>query len=270
MIAAAILLVVDVSSAGASSTIAGVWSFDGGQIAIAPSTGGTFTGTVVIETKYAECTHPVGQRIWTRMTQQPDGSYWGFDQWYFESGSCALNPTLGLASWRVLEGTGGSHDLRVCLSSPGTSQPTIAASGAPKGPSEYAAYQVTYGCSNSTLTAPLPITHGRAGLRKVASNSLALPSARQCLRFKHFKLRLTNPQYDPLKKVTVTLQGRKVASSRKGNRILATIDLKGLLPGEAFTIKIRATTVLGLNLSASRSYHTCLPKIKLKKLGKKG
>ena len=38
----------------------------------------------------------------------------------------------------------------------------------------------------------------------------------------------------------------------------------------AFTVKIRATTVLGHHLSASRTYHTCIPKIKPKKRDKKG
>ena len=68
------------SSASSSSNIEGVWAFENGQIAIHPSAGGTFTGTVVVATNFAECVHPVEQSIWTGMTLQPDGSYWGFHQ----------------------------------------------------------------------------------------------------------------------------------------------------------------------------------------------
>ena len=73
---------IGVASAGASSnsSIEGVWAFENGQIAIHPTAGGTFTGTVVVPTMFAECVHPVEQSIWTGMTLQPDGSYWGFHQ----------------------------------------------------------------------------------------------------------------------------------------------------------------------------------------------
>lgn len=64
-----------------------------------------------------------------------------------------------------------------------------------------------------------------------------------------------------LKTVSVTIRGHKIATVRKGKYVVATIDLKGL-PKGAFTVKIRATTVLGHHLSANRTYHTCLKKIK--------
>jgi hypothetical protein len=54
---------------------------------------------------------------------------------------------------------------------------------------------------------------------------------------------------------------KKIATARKGKYIVATINLKGL-PKGAFTVKIHATTVLGHTLSASRTYHTCIKKIK--------
>jgi hypothetical protein len=247
VIPAAMLLAVGVASAGASSSIEGVWSFNGGQIGVQRLANGTYSGTVVVETKFAECTHPVGQEIWAGMTAQSDGSYWGLHQWYL--GECQENPLRGPAAWRVLEEVNGSHYLRVCFSHPGTSQPTIAANGSDSG--------ATYGCVNSALTAPLPAASGTAGFKE----SLSLPSAKKCLSLRLFQIHLLDPKYDPLKKVSVTIRGRMFATVRKGKYIVATINLKGL-PRSAFTVKIRATTVLGHHLSASRTYHTCVKKIK--------
>jgi hypothetical protein len=243
IVAAVTLLLVSTASAIAGSSIEGVWAFDNGQIAIRPLSNGTFVGTVVDETKFAECTHPVGQLIWSEMTLQPDGSYWGHHQWYFE-GTCAENPSPGPTAWRVEEATDGSKYLRVCFSRPETSQPTIPATG-PEA-------NVTYGCVNSALTAPLP-TSGSG----VAGEHLSLPSAKRCLSARFFKIHLREPTYDPFKKVLVTLRGHKIKAVRRGDYVVSTIDLKGF-PRGAFTLKIRATTVLGHHLSANRTYHTCV------------
>jgi len=276
---------IGVASAGAISTsssgIEGVWEFSGGQIAIQETSPGTLTGTVVVPTKFAECVHPVEQKIWTGMTLQPDGSYWGLHQWYQGYPACNLDSTLGKTAWRELEGTGGSHYLRVCLSAPSNNlQPTIAPDGAPYEPSEYAAYHVTYGCFKSEFTAPLSTPSGTAstgagtGKSGVAGSKESLtfsPSNKKCLSLRLFKIHLSEPQYDPLKTVSITIGRRKIASTHKGDYIVAAINLKGL-PKGAFTIKIKAVTVLGNHLSDSRTYHTCAKK-KLKphnklKLGK--
>jgi hypothetical protein len=260
------------AAAGAASTtsIEGIWAFNDGQIAVVKASHGTFEGKVVAETKFAECDHPVGQEIWVAMAAQSDGSYWGLHQWYL--GKCQENPLRGPTAWRVLEAANGSQYLRVCFSHPGTSQPTIAADGAPKEASEYAAYHVTYGCTNSALTARLPLAPG-SGKGRVAGSieRLKLPSAKKCLSVRLFKIHLADPRYDPLKKVTVALRGHEIATSRKGKYVVATINLRGL-PKSAFTIKIHATTVLGHHLSAERTYHTCIKKSRRssKRSGKKG
>jgi hypothetical protein len=278
LVAALLIAVgIGVGSAGAisssSSGIEGVWEFSGGQIAIQHSSGGTFTGTVVVPTKFAECTHPVEQQIWTGMSLQPDGSYWGFHQWYQGYPACNLDPTLGKTAWRLLSGANGTYYLRVCLSRPSDNlQPTIAANGAPYEPSEYAAYHVTYGCFKSELTAPLPTTSGTTstgtsgtstGKSGVAGSKveLKLPSNKQCLSLRLFKIHLPEPLYDPFKTVSVTLKGRKIATVHKGDYVIATINLRGL-PKGAFTITVKATTVLGQHLSDSRTYHTCVKKKK--------
>jgi hypothetical protein len=254
------LMAVSVASADAASNIEGVWSFGGGEIAIQPLSNGTFTGTVVTETKFAQCAHPVGQQIWSGITPQADGSFWGLHQWYYETAACTLNPTLGPTAWRVLEAADGSHFLRVCFSTPGTSQPTISASGAPSNSSEYAAHGVTYGCDDSALEAPLP-TGGSSGSNgSGASNSfnkaVVLPSA-SCVKQSSLKIKLRDPKFDPLKEVVVHISGKKVASVKNVKKLKKGIQLTGL-PNGSYTLKITATTVLGHKLVGSRTYHACV------------
>jgi hypothetical protein len=267
-IALAMLLSVGAASAGATtetSEIEGVWSFNGGEVDVVAVPGGKFEGIVTVPTKFDECTHSEGEHMWTAITPQPDGSYWGLHQWFHSAPTCAKNTTLGPTAWRVLHEPNGSRFLRVCFSDPGSTQPTIAPGGAPMEASEYSEHHVTYGCVNSALTAPLPVVSGRSG--SGSTESLTLPSAKQCLKPGLFKFRLKEPKYDPFKKITITVRGHRVATSRKGDYVVATINLRGLSKG-GFTIKVRATTILGHHLSLSRTYHVC-KKIKPKKRGRK-
>jgi hypothetical protein len=258
--AVALLLALAVASASASSSIEGVWAFESGQIAI-ESQNGKLEGVVVQQTKFKECVHQVEQHIWTELTPQPDGSYWGKHQWYFEG--CEINPELGRAAFRVLEGSDGSKYLLVCLSYPGSSepQPTIAANGT----SEHA----TYGCIKSTLTSSLPTTSTSTTTTKTAGEveRLSLPSAKKCLSARLFNIHLTEPKYDPFKTVVVTVKGRKVKTVRHGSYVVATINLKNFKKGK-FTVAIHVTTVLGHHLSSTRTYHTCAKKAKHSKPGK--
>jgi hypothetical protein len=233
---------VGVATASAASSIVGVWSFGGGQIAVKSAGTNTFVGIVVAETTFAECPHPVGQEIWTGMTEQADGSYWGLHQWYYEK-TCGLNKSLGPTAWRVKEEPNGAKYLRVCFSKPGTTQPEIPATG-PEA-------QVTYGCLSSALVAPLP-TAGAAAFKA----ALQLSGSKQCLSGRLFKIHLAEPKYDPFKTIRVTLRGHRLATVRRGGYVVATVNLGGLPPG-AFTVNVKATTVLGEHLSGSRTYHTC-------------
>jgi hypothetical protein len=237
-----------VTSAGASSSstntsIEGVWSFNGGQIAVQPEGNGKFEGVVVQPTTFATCTHPAGQKIWKEMTLKVDGSYWGFHQWY-KTESCVENPVLGPSAWRVITQANGSRYLRVCLSSPGTGQPTI--------PSGSAGVGASYGCESSTLTAPLASSNVGA-----FKDVVSLPDAKKCLSARRFAIHIRNPRYDPFKTVKVTLQGKKVGTALHGQTYLAEINLRGL-PRGAFTVRIKGTTFRGNHLSGSRTYHTCV------------
>ncbi len=234
------------SASASAGQIEGVWSFNGGKVAIERQADGTLTGTVVEPTRFAECSHPIGQPMWTDMQLQPDGSYWGYHAWFFENSGCMLNPTLGKTAWRVLGAPDGSYFLRACFSSPGTQQPTISASGQATG--------VTYGCVDSALVSPPP----PAALDVAAfTQAVSLPSARQCVSRRDFQIHLRDPRNDPLKEVDVVLAGHHLAVRRHGDVFASTIDLRGL-PKGAFTVHIRLTTVLGRRVSASRTYHTCI------------
>jgi len=247
-IAATALLVAGAAPiASAASPIEGIWSFNGGKVAIQSQPGGTFIGTVVAPTKFAQCPHPIGEPMWTSLRLQADGSYWGLHQWYFES--CVPNPTLGPTAWRVIETANKSHFLRVCFGSPGSIQPTIAPSGS--------GASVSYGCVDSALIAPLP-TATNSALR--LKRSITLPSARKCFSHRVFRIHLSDPKNDPLKEVVIRIRGRRITVVRNAGKIVATISLKGL-PKGAFTIKIHAVTVLGHHLSSRRTFHTCTRKI---------
>jgi hypothetical protein len=150
---------------------------------------------------------------------------------------------LGPTAWRVVANPNGTRYLRVCLSSPGTAQPTV-----PVGSSGLGA---SYGCGNSGLTAPLA-SSGVGTFKQVVS----LPSSKKCLSVRKFLIHVRDSKFDPFKSVVITRQGHKIKVQHRGTFYVASINLKGL-PRGAFTIKVKATTVRGHHVSGSRTYHTC-------------
>jgi hypothetical protein len=244
----AVGLGIAAASADAAEPIESVWSFNGGEVAVQAQPGGTLVGTVVAPTKFSECLHPVGEKAWTNVRRQPDGSYWGYHQWYFETAECVANPTLGLTAWRVLQTPTGSSFLRVCFSEPGsTSQPKIAPDGSSTG--------ATFGCSDSALVSPVP-----AVKKSEAEKYILLPSNASCFGGRKLRVRLLDPAGDPFAKVLVKLRSgklhRRAKLKRSQGRITATLNLTGLTAPK-FTVKVRAETVLGRHLGAKRTYRRC-------------
>jgi hypothetical protein len=250
-IALVMLLGLGAAPAGAASEVEGVWSFNGGQVAIHPTPNGQFAGVVVTPTKFAVCTHEAGEVMWTGMTLQPDGSYWGSHQWLFET-TCAPNPEPGPTAWRVLQKPNGSKFLLVCFSEPGKIQPTIAPAGT--------VANATFGCAESAPTAPLPVlssASGSSGAELIAfRKAVGLPKAAVCVKRHSLRIALHDPKYDPLKEAVVKIRGRKVADIRGVARLKRGIVLKGL-PTGSYTIKIVVVTVLDQRLSGHRTYHSC-------------
>jgi hypothetical protein len=226
-------------------SITGVWSFNGGKVAIQQEADGEFTGTVVAATRFAECQHPVGEVMWTGMRATVGGAYYGFHQWFFEGPACVPNPQLGFTAWRLMEAPGHEHFLRACFSEPGKPQPEISPTGT--------ATNASYGCADSALLAPAPATSGTAAFRSAVS----LPSSTRCLSRRDFTIHLRDPRNDPLREVVVTLAGRRLRTVRRGNRFASKVDLRGL-PRGTFTVRIELITVLGHRLTGRRTYHTCV------------
>lgn len=235
--------------ARADAPIEGVWSFNGGQVAIQENADGTFTGTVVKATKFTLCLHPVGEQIWTGIVGRPDGSYWGLHQWYLGgigNVECSLNPELGPTAWRVLSDAPGSSFLRVCFSAPGSNeQPTIAADGT--------AADDNAGCSDSSLVSSVPeVTSSTAG------QYIQLPSSAVCLR-KKLKVVLKDPVGSPIAASKAYVKSgkvkREVKFKRHGNRLVANFDLSGL-PGPKIKVVVSFRTVLGQKVTRTRSYTT--------------
>ena len=246
----ALLLLGGVAGAQAAAPIEGVWSFNGGQVAVEANPDGSFRGVVVAPTKFSQCLHPVGEEVWTGIRQQPDGSYWGLHQWYFETADCVPNPERGLTAFRVLTAADGSKSLGVCFSEPGSkSQPKIPPSGNPSG--------ATYGCSNSARISPLPSVTAAD-----APKYILLPGNGLCLSRSKLKVRLRNPSGDPIVKAKVRLRSGKIRRraklTHKTNGIVALLNLRGLTKLR-FTVRVDATTALGHHLKRKRVYRLCGP-----------
>jgi hypothetical protein len=238
------------ASASASTELKGVWSFNGGEIAIhSEGPEGGLIGTVIEPTTFAHCPHQAGEEIWSGITLQPDGSYWGLHQWFYENGSCTPNPELGLTAFRVLSRGSGQY-LRVCFSEPGNGQqPTIAADGT--------AADASFGCVDSALVAALPTS---AELKP--ENLIGLRSNTSCVAARRIRIRIHDPAGDTVLKSTVTVSGgarkQNVRVVRHGREEVAIVH-PGQITGGRFTVTVTLRTALGHTIKTKRTYRTCGP-----------
>lgn len=238
--------VLPATAAAAADPIEGIWTFGGGKVGVAAEPDGTFTGIVSAPTKFARCTHQVGERMWTDVTRQDDGSYHGLHQWFFEDAACTPNPVLGLTAWRVLS-AGGSNFLRVCFSEPGSSsQPTIAADGT--------VANATYGCADSAHVGALPEELGEPPAQ------VTLPEAASCRSRKTLRIRIRYPRDEPPAKIVVKLHSgeidRKAKIVRHPGHAVAVLQLRGLSQPK-FKVTIKLVTIFGRKLERKRTYRLC-------------
>jgi hypothetical protein len=241
-----LLLAALPSSASAAADIEKVWKFQEGQVAIQAQSDGTFLGTVIRDTRFSQCTHAAGERMWTGVTAQSDGSYWGGHQW-FNTADCSPKSPPGKTAFRVMAKPDGTKFLRVCFASPESGlQPTIAPDGT--------STQTTASCDDSELVGELPASTPK--IDTIAT--LPKQGKKRCLSKRSFRIRLKEPPGDALATATVYVNGKRVKVIRR-DRISAPVNLTGLPKGR-YTVRIVAKTVLGKTITGTRKYRTCTRK----------
>jgi hypothetical protein len=87
---------------------------------------------------------------------------------------------------------------------------------------------------------------------------VTLPSARSCVSRRHFRIRLRIPKGVAVREARVFVNNKRVAV-RKGKRLTAPVDLRGLPKGR-FTVKIQILVADGRIVSGQRRYKTCAKK----------
>ncbi len=233
------------AAASAQADIEAVWSFTGGEVAVQAAGDGSFTGTIISPTRFSECEHPVGERMWVNLRPVGDGSYHGGHQW-FRTSDCSPIPERGNTAFRVLVREDGTRFLRVCFAAPERPdlQPTIAPDGS--------SARTTTSCVDSDFVSPPapPPT-----FRQVVV--LPKQGKKGCVSRRNFRIRLRQPRGDALKSAVVFVNGKRVKAVR-GKRLTARVDLRGLPKGR-YKVRIVAKTVLGRTMRGTRRYRTCVP-----------
>jgi hypothetical protein len=85
-----------------------------------------------------------------------------------------------------------------------------------------------------------------------------LPSTKKCVSRRGFRIRLRNPKGTTIAAAVVKLNGKPVAT-RRGKRVTAPIDLRGL-PKGTFVVKISILLSNGRTITGTRRYRTCAPR----------
>jgi hypothetical protein len=114
------LLALGAPPALAAEPIEGTWAYQGGRVVVEVSGPGTFRGTVTSPTRFLDCDHPAGERMWSISSGSGHGPYAGTHQW-FESGTCEPAPG-GQATWTVRE-QDDVFFLDFCTAPPGGGEP---------------------------------------------------------------------------------------------------------------------------------------------------
>jgi hypothetical protein len=237
----AVVLAFGAPAVASAADVEGVWSFNGGQIAVKAQPDGTFAGWVIRETRFDQCPHQIGENVWAGMSAQPDGSYWGKHQW-FNTGTCGPIER-GNTAYRILIGMNQAQFMRVCFSPPENlaSQPLIA----PDGTSSDA----LRGCVDSDLISALPTA------KPTISTVSSLPRAKRSCRSSSLRLRLRQPPGDALQSVQISVNGRRAKSLNAANAVGPQTLTH--VPQRRVRVSVAAKTVLGQTIKAQRVYRSC-------------
>lgn len=85
------------------------------------------------------------------------------------------------------------------------------------------------------------------------------PTSRKCISRRRFEIRLRAPKGQRLGGARVTVAGKRVKVRKRGQRLVATVDLRRLRKSR-FTVKIVAFTTQGRRVTETRKYRTCAKK----------
>ncbi len=248
------------AAAQSSDPIEAIWSFSGGQVAVDRQSDGTFVGTVIRQTQFADCPHPAGEKMWIEIRPQPDGQYFGRHQW-FNTFDCSYRTPRGNIALRVLQRPDGARFLRVCFASPDNpeKQPSIAPDGT--------STNTDVDCNDSDFVSEQPASPPK--LAQIVEGLPAASQSRGCASRRRFPIRLKEPPGDAIAatpKPKVTRNGTRIPVVFRAGRWRSVIDLRGL-PRGRYTFKITATTVRGRTITGSRTYRTCG---RVKRIGRVG
>ena len=92
----------------------------------------------------------------------------------------------------------------------------------------------------------------------VQRSTATLPSSRGCTSRRRFSIRL-RPRDVRLRSAIVTVDGRRVRSTRRGGRLVADVDLRTKRRAR-YTVTVVAKTADGRTLRETRRYRTCAKK----------
>ncbi|HEX8105602.1 MAG TPA: PQQ-binding-like beta-propeller repeat protein [Solirubrobacteraceae bacterium] len=92
--------------------------------------------------------------------------------------------------------------------------------------------------------------------------------ARRCVSRRRFEIRLRAPKGRRLRSARVFVAGRRVKTFRKGRRLRAVVDLRGL-PRGRFTVRVVARTADGKRVRETRIYRTCRTKGRKRRRGRR-
>jgi hypothetical protein len=224
--------------AEAAEPIEGSWLFQDGEVLVQASGPGAFQGTVVKPTRFANCPHPAGERMWEMSGSAT--SYSGTHIWYRPD--CSADPG-GQSTWTITSTDAANFTLRFCTVAPSGGAPAFDAAGNPLPGTS---------CNDLKRVRPPQPT-------PTFERVVALPKqTRKCRSRRNFRIRLREPKADPLVRATVHVNGKRV-KVLAGARLTAPVNLRGLPKGR-YTVKIAATTTSGRVIRGTRRYRTCAPK----------
>ncbi|MBJ7331207.1 MAG: hypothetical protein JHC95_15025, partial [Solirubrobacteraceae bacterium] len=106
--------------------------------------------------------------------------------------------------------------------------------------------------------ASIPVAPKPVAKKPTLTSMASLPSTKECVSRRKFRIRLRSPKGGKIVRATVKLRGTTVAT-RVGKRVTAPIDLRGLPKGR-FAVGIRITLADGQIVTGTRKYRTCAAK----------